>query len=449
MPKFQSLKGFRDFYPEDFATRSFITDTWRFVARKHGFQEYDAPPLESLELYKHKSGEELVSQLYSFVDKGGREVAMRPEMTPSVARMIAERWQSLAKPVRWFSVPQLFRYERPQAGRLREHFQFNADIFGDASPRAEAELLAMVVDAFEAFSLTFEDVQVRLSDRRVLNGVLSRLGATPQQLPTLYSVLDKFEREDRDRSRQRLRHAGISDEQVRELFDLVETFRNVKSFAGLEAVLGEGDSFLAMLHDLSALIDDPWRWITFDLTIVRGLGYYTGTVFEAFDTRGKYRAICGGGRYDGLLESLGGPPAAAIGFGWGDVVLTELLRDLGKIPDPAPTVDWIVYMDQGPTHEAYPRVKRLRKMGFKVLGVPGPQGRKVQSQAKASNSTEFFYVIGERTTVVRSRTGEIVRHHSYDVFLNELEALIRTRQCIPTPDEIWTLAQSPHLRSTP
>jgi hypothetical protein len=204
------LPGFRDFYPEQFAERAHIVETWRRIVRRYAFQEYDGPPLEPLELYTQKSGEEIVGQLYHFEDKGGRAVALRPEMTPTLARLVGARAQALRKPVRWFSMPQLFRYERTQKGRLREHFQLNVDIVGEADVLADAELLAVAVDIMRAFGLTARDVRARVSDRRLLNGVLAHLGVPDASWPAVYAVLDKLERQPVARSRELLAGAGVA-----------------------------------------------------------------------------------------------------------------------------------------------------------------------------------------------------------------------------------------------
>ncbi len=445
MPKFQSLKGFRDFYPEDFATRAYITDTWRRVAKSFGFLEYDAPPLETLELYRHKSGDELVGQLYSFVDKGGREVALRPEMTPSVARMVAERWQALPKPVRWFSIPQLFRYERPQAGRLREHFQFNADIFGDASVAAEAELLALLISALEAFELTPNDVQIRLSDRRVLNTLLDQIGIGESLQPVAYSVLDKYDREDRDLAMRRLIDAGISQSSAVALFEAVEKYRNASSDEEVEALFEKGSDFRNMWYELGGHVSDAKRWITLDLAIVRGLGYYTGTVFEVFDTRGEYRAICGGGRYDALIESLGGPRAPAIGLGWGDVVLASLLRELGKLPPTPPSVDFLIYGSPSKERTLSTCAHELRAMGYSARSVTASLGNKTRLQVTPSITARFHVWIDERAAVFNCETRELVPHRSHSIFFERIREEIRLHGR-PSPARIWEIACDPRIR---
>jgi histidyl-tRNA synthetase len=305
----QALPGFRDFYPEELALRNHIFATWRAVARRYGFQEYDGPPLEPLELYTAKSGDEIVGQLYEFTDKGDRRIALRPEMTPTLARMVGARAQALKKPIRWFSIPQLFRYERQQRGRLREHFQLNMDILGEAAPLADAELVAAAIDIMRAFGFGPADVKVRLSDRRVLRALLLGHGLGEEELPAAFRALDKAERAP----------------------GALATLAGLKGLEAVTAALGAvpggreaGEPLCTVVDALRAMgLGD---FVEVDLTIVRGLAYYTGVVFELFDARRTMRAICGGGRYDGLLQALAGVDLPALGFGMGDVVLGELLR---------------------------------------------------------------------------------------------------------------------------
>jgi histidyl-tRNA synthetase len=322
-----ALPGFRDFYPDDLALRNHIFATWRSVARRYGFEEYDGPPLESLDLYTEKSGAEIVQQLYSFSDKGDRAVALRPEMTPTLARMVGARAQALKKPIRWFSIPQLFRYERQQRGRLREHFQLNMDLIGEASPLADAELIAAVIDILRAFGFGPGDVTVRVSDRRVVGALLSGAGVREQQLPIAYAAIDKSEREPRAAVDARLRDAGVAPA-------VAAAVLRVAGLAGLPAVTQAleqcdagpaGEPLREAVGALAAM--GLAEFVTVDLRIVRGLAYYTGIVFEAFDRGKALRAICGGGRYDGLLKALGGIDLPALGFGMGDVVLGELVRE--------------------------------------------------------------------------------------------------------------------------
>ena len=338
------LPGFRDFYPEEYAARAHILNSWRDVAHRFGFVEYDGPPLEPLELYTRKSGDEIVGQLYNFEDKGGRQVALRPEMTPTVARMVAARANALRRPVRWFSVPQLFRYERQQKGRLREHFQLNVDIFGEPDVSADAELLAVAIEIMRTLGLGPDSVRARVSDRRLLNALLLAAGVTDGQLPATYAVIDKIERTPMAQSRQRLVDAGLTSEVAADVTTLVTEARSLDAlrarFAADERVAEHLARFELYFAALEAL--GVHEYVDLDLRIVRGLAYYTGLVFELFDATGEFRAICGGGRYDNLLQALGGVDMPALGFGMGDVVLGELLRARGLMPAGAQKLDFWV-----------------------------------------------------------------------------------------------------------
>ncbi len=339
---FQALPGFRDFGPEALAFRSHLLEAWRRVANRYGFQEYDGPPLEPLELYTAKSGEEIVGQLFEFVDKGGRQVALRPEMTPTFARMVSQHANGMRKPIRWFSVPQLFRYERQQRGRLREHFQLNCDLVGEAGPLADAEVIALAIDVCRELGLTSEDFRVRLSDRSVLQAIFASAGIDGPQFDAALGAIDKLERAGRDATITRLAELGMAPPQV-DLILRTSAVRSREELAALAAscrVPTAEWGFLTVVDALEAMGLGPF--VEIDLSIVRGLAYYTGTVFELFDRKGELRAICGGGRYDTLLSSLGGVDLPAVGFGMGDVVLGELLKDRGLAPTPPLQVECFV-----------------------------------------------------------------------------------------------------------
>ena len=323
----QPLPGFRDVFPEALARRRRIFGVWRDVAARYGFEEYDGPPLEATELYTRKSGEEIVGQLYRFDDRGGRDVALRPEMTPTLARMVAQRAAALRKPIRWFSIPQLFRYERQQRGRLREHFQLNMDIIGEAGPLADAEVVAAAVDILRGLGFGPGDVRARLSDRRVLSEALTaEVGVPADAIPGVLTGLDRYERS-----------AEAAAEAVQ------------KALGGDAGRAAAVLAFAERLADPGALLDRPSAaplrecvdalgamglgdFVDVDLRIVRGLAYYTGIVFELFDARRSLRAICGGGRYDQLLKQMGGADLPMVGFGMGDVVLGELISDRDGAP---------------------------------------------------------------------------------------------------------------------
>jgi len=426
------LPGFRDFYPEQFAERSFIFETWRRVVRRYAFQEYDGPPLEPLDLYTQKSGDEIVTQLYNFIDKGDRPVAMRPEMTPTFARMVGARAQALRKPVRWFSIPQLFRYERTQKGRLREHFQLNVDIVGEADVMADAELLSVAIDIMRGFGLKADDVRARVSDRRLLNGLLQHLGLAESVWGDVYAVLDKLARQPQDVSMEKLIAAGVDASTADTILSFgTLDFESVRiQFGKAPAVAPHIERFGEYLaHAESLGIRD---WITFDLTIVRGLAYYTGIVFELFDARGDFRAICGGGRYDNLLKALGDTDLPALGFGMGDVVLGEFLRERGLMPAFTSGLDyWVMAADV--SADAVPRVlalsHTLRELGRSVEYAFRPMSFK--KQLEAAEKAGAAHVVVAKTSV--SAADELIvrvmtlsprseRTMSVSEFLQELQS---------------------------
>lgn len=361
----KALPGFREFYPEEFAHRRHVLDAWRRVARRYGFEEYDGPPLEPLELYTAKSGPEIVGQLYAFTDKGGREVALRPEMTPTLARMVGARARGMKKPIRWFSMPQLFRYERQQRGRLREHFQLNCDLIGEPGPLGDAEIIALAVDIMRELGLTAADVRVRISDRRLLNALLDELGVAPVHHGAAYQLLDKMGRGEYAALRQSLADAGVPETVLGRL----EGVREIRDWAALMQAFPQSAAAASDLRRVFEALDAMGLggFADLDLTIVRGLAYYTGVVFELFDAQATLRAICGGGRYDTLLEALGGDALPALGFGMGDVVLTELLRDRGLLPEVAPGLDvFAAAVSEDDLPEVLALVHALREAGFRV-----------------------------------------------------------------------------------
>jgi histidyl-tRNA synthetase len=356
----ERLPGFRDFYPEPLPhkdvwsadARQYIFGKWREAARRYGFREYDGPPLEPLELYKLKSGDELVEQMFNFVDKGERAVSMRPEMTPTLARMIAAHERAYKKPIKWFTLPQLFRYERPGKGRLREHFQFNADILGEADVAADAELIALLIDTLRSFGLTAEDFVIRLSSRNAWQEFYERgthsgeLGA--EGAYQFYQVIDKLERTSPEENQRKLAALGFSLDEVNAFINSATPTAELASILGNLAARGLGD------------------FVKVDYQVIRGLAYYTGVVFEAFDRKGEFRAIAGGGRYDNLVKLISGGKVnlPALGFGMGDVVLFELLKDRGQFPPFDAGVDvFVLIEDETLRLESLKLVQELRAGG--------------------------------------------------------------------------------------
>lgn len=372
MSSFQTLPGFREFYPEECARRNHVFRLWRQTATTFGFAEYDAPVLEPLDLYKAKSGDEIEAQLFSFTDKGGREVALRPEMTPTVCRLVGAKANALKRPIKWFNIGEFYRYERMQRGRGRCFFQLNADIFGEPGPEAEIELIALLVQSFVAFGLTEEDFYVRLSDRNLWFFYLEKLGFDQAGIRGILSAIDKYEKLGDDAFKDFTTAFGPLDPAVKA--KIVE-FLQVKSLKALEDLVrvdGAGDKLTARLNDWKRLIAglDAMglsRFVAVDLGVVRGLAYYTGFVFEAFDRKGDLRALAGGGRYDDLVQKLGGPALPAVGFAIGDMTFGLLLEQRGLIATYVQAAD--VYCVIGGDKErmaAFRDIHSLRAAGFRV-----------------------------------------------------------------------------------
>ena len=373
----QSLPGFRDFYPEDFAFRHALVSRWRLTARAYGFVEYDGPPLEPLELYQKKSGDELVGQLYNFKDKGDREIALRAEMTPTLARMVAAKHRELRKPLKWFSVPQVFRYERAQKGRLREHFQLNCDILGEAGIEADVELVSLLIDQLRGLGLKQDDFVVRLSDRQFWTDFLQKRSVPEDKWYEVFQAIDKSEREPKEKIAEKL--GALTDEVYAVLENGAEWPRLAQVVDGLKARGLDG-------------------FVKVDFRIVRGLAYYTGIVFEAFDRAGEFRAIAGGGRYDDLLDKLGDEPLPAAGFGMGDVVLGDLLKAKGLLADTSPGLDaYVVIPDEAFRAQALGVVQRLREADLATDYPFGPAKMKKQFETAEHRRARFAVIVDAKT----------------------------------------------------
>ena len=351
----QALPGFRDFLPDDCAKRNHIFSRWREVTRRYGFIEWEGPPLEATELYKKKSGAEIVEQLFNFTDKGERHVALRPELTPTLARVVAAHEREFKKPLKWFSIGQFFRYEKQQRGRLREHFQLNCDIIGERDLAADIELVALCIDVLRAFGLTEKDFVIRISDREFWTDFFRDNGVPIERWDDLLQAIDKSAREPREKTAEKLGDVA----------DLVfATLKSGGKSAKLEQlVVGLGARGLA-------------DFVAIDVGIVRGLAYYTGIVFEAFDRAGKFRAIAGGGRYDNLIAQLsdGALSVPALGFAMGDVVLGELINEIPgareamqkAIASDSKIDIYIVVAKEERRAEALAQIQQLRDRGYRV-----------------------------------------------------------------------------------
>ncbi len=390
---YQKLKGFRDIYPEKMRARRIVFDKINNVARCFGFHEIDAPSVELLDLFRVKSGDEIVKQTFSFVDKGGRKITLIPELTPTVARMLASR-KDLVKPVKWFSFPKMWRYEEPQSGRLREFYQFNADIFGIAGIEADAEILALAMEILDSLGLEGKYV-MRVSDRILMEELFKKFGVS--RVEETFRVIDKKDKIPEDVFMVNLQSAaGDAAEKIIDVLNVKGSVEDVISKIG-ESSRGE------ILLKLQELLDGYGKKITLDLSIVRGLAYYSGIVFEAHDAKGEFRAILGGGRYDNVVELFGGEHTPAVGFGMGDAVLELIMKREGVWPEERMEVDVFVAIVPGFRKEATQIAMNLRKEGFRVdIDLTG---RSLGKQLKYANriNAKYAIIVGEEV-----REGKVV-----------------------------------------
>ena len=335
----QPVKGTRDFFPDEMRLRNWLFEVWRNVSVQAGFEEYDTCVLEHEELYIRKAGDEISKQLYSFEDKGGRRLSLRPEMTPSLARLVLQHKKSLSFPIKWFSMPQCFRYERMTKGRRREHFQWNADIIGQAEIVAEAEILMLLISACELMGLSAKEIRVFINDRRILNSILSQISVPQEMHSEVLVIMDKRDKISIEALSKLLQDIGMSTTQVDQLneyllkSDLIELKKDLNDTQGID----ELQNLMNMME--TAGFSD---YLQFDISIVRGLSYYTGAVFEVNSPAKQHRAICGGGRYDSLLSTYGGEIVPAVGFGFGDVVVLDVLKDLERFPELPRKLDYTI-----------------------------------------------------------------------------------------------------------
>lgn len=387
--KIPPVKGTRDFYPADMRIRNFIIDGWKKVSLRNGFEEYDGPIFEYLQMYQLKSGDEITEQLFNLVDRGGRELAIRPEITPTLARMVNQQINSLPRPIKWFSVPRLCRAERPQKGRLREFFQWNVDIIGVEDEIADAEVIFCALDYLQDVGLTSNDITVKISSRRMLAEALTAIGIEKEQLNAVYSVLDKRNKIPDDAFFEIL-SGCIGDSKKRS--DIIKLM-SVKSFEDIASIIKSNEKIDAALGQLRKLFETldtmgAADFCQFDIGIVRGLAYYTGIVFEIFDKKAELRAIGGGGRYDDLLKTFGGPAIPATGFGIGDCVLGILLEEkglLGQASKNSRAQYFAACVDQKYFAKAVELTSKLRRKGISVVlnykvGNLGKQLKQVSAQ---------------------------------------------------------------------
>ncbi len=406
MANFKTLPGFREFYPEDYAKKSYLFSCWRGVARSFGFQEFEPPVLEQLDLFTEKSGEEIKSQLFEFVDKGERAVSLRPEMTPSLARMVGAKAAGIRRPVKWFAIGENYRYERQQKGRLRAFYQFNADILGESSLNADAEIIALLIDSLRVFGLNENQFKLRLGDRNLWVLFLQNSGVEDERMVSVLSVIDKLEKVSPEALLDMMNTALVGSKanaetlinNIRELvalrsIDALEEFFNVKcsQSEGIALRIKDWRDLLGLLDSL-----DVAKFVSVDMGIVRGLAYYTGFVFEAFQTVGTGRALAGGGRYDNLVAKLGYQDMPAVGFGMGDVTVSDLLELVGleKLEDYSPEA-YVVIGAESVRKNALSVVRQLRSAGIRTDYPFKSAGFGKQFKQADALKAKFAVVVGE------------------------------------------------------
>lgn len=391
--RFRAVKGTRDFYPDDMALRNWICDGWRRVSLRNGFVEFEGPLMEYLDLFRVKSGDEIVSQLFSFTDRGGRELALRPEITPTLARMVNARINSLPRPIKWFSIPTCFRAENPQKGRTREFLQWNVDYIGTHDVIGDAECIFAAVDFLAEAQLTAEDVTVGIGSRTLTAAALRKVGVAEGAMEAALAALDKRPRMSEEDFLKVATDAGIPREGIEPLCrfqaagDLATVADILHGDEGAAEEIAKIETLMGHLQDMGV-----GPYCRLDMRMVRGLAYYTGIVYEILDAAESLRAVGGGGRYDNLLGVLGGPAVGATGFGMGDVVLAILLAEKGKLPDLSARLDCFVADDgEGMFREALAVVGRLRRSGVSADYSAKRQG--LGKQLKEANRRNARYAV--------------------------------------------------------
>ncbi len=397
--KIPPVKGTRDFYPPEMARRNWIIDGWKSVSIRNGFEEYDGPIFEHLMMYQIKSGQEIVEQLFSFQDRGGRDLAIRPEITPTLARMVNQQINSLPRPIKWFSVPRLCRAERPQKGRLREFFQWNIDIIGIDSPEADAEVIFTSLDYLRTVGLTSRDIRAKISSRKLLASVLRGIGIDEGKFDGMYALLDKKAKLPADTFEAMLAEQVPDKEQARRISD----FLALNSVGEIERVVPLNDEIRTAVEQMQSVfatlkLMGVAEYCVFDPAIVRGLAYYTGVVFEIHDIVGELRAICGGGRYDNLLRDFGGPAIPATGMGMGDCVLEILLHQKGLLDSQVPPRRleyFVACADAACAKAMYSVAARLRAAGHSANFSYKVGGLSKQLKEASSQNAGRCIIIGQ------------------------------------------------------
>ena len=428
--KIPPVKGTRDFYPPQMAVRNWIIDGWKRVSLRNGFEEYDGPIFEHLQMYTQKSGQEIVEQLFSLTDRGGRDLAIRPEITPTLARMVNQQINSLPRPIKWFSVPRLCRAERPQKGRLREFFQWNIDIIGIDSILADSEVIFCAVDYLEQAGLTAKDIVVKISSRKMLAALFHAIGIEDNVRDPLYALLDKKSKLPADTFTEMLNQL-LSDEIQRTAIVNLMNCKSIEEIGSVVKLTDEAQKAVDELKELFGVLATMGiaDFCAFDISIIRGLAYYTGIVFEIYDKSGELRAIGGGGRYDNLLHDFGGPPIAATGFGMGDCVLGIVLEEKGLLAPGVTTKKldyYVAYTGEEFLAKAIEITAQLRhkRLAAELSYKGGNLGK--QMKAASESGAKKCIIIGQEfsdrgeITVKDLTTGQQQSFNSKDLDINSI-----------------------------
>ncbi len=422
------VKGTRDFYPEDMVVTDYICNNWERTSRLMGFQKYDGPMMEALDIYRMKSGDEIVSQLYNFADKSGREIALRPELTPTLARLIIQKGRSIKKPIKWYSMGRFFRYERMQRGRKREFFQWNIDILGEDSYTAEAEIIVAIISSMQDFGFKEQDIVLKINNRKLISAILLGIGVSENKIKGIFGCIDKKHKVSESEMERLLADAGVSHNHIDHIIQIL----NINDFRKLPEEIKINPAVMAELKNLKELFSlldtfNMMNYIELDFSIVRGLDYYTGFVFELFHRSEKLRAICGGGRYDSLLSDFGFPEEmSGVGMAMGDVVLQEILMEKRLLDVKPPKLDYyIVYFKEEQCLDAIKIVRQLREKKLNTAYSLHPvKMNKVLAEAIQYHAKHVIFIwaeeIKENTIMVRNmETKEEKRHNLYE-FLEKL-----------------------------
>ena len=404
---FEPPRGMRDFYPEDMVWRNKVFDAFRAAGEAAGFEPYDACVVESYELLARKAGEEVGEQIYHFLDKSERHLALRAEMTPTLARMVAQRQHELAFPLKWTTIAQCFRYERMTKGRKREHYQWNVDIIGEESVLAEVEVIGAACDALHRMGLSSADFKVHISSRKFLGQLLEQSGIAAEKHAHVFLALDKRGKMPDTEIAAMLRDGGLTEAEVQATFSIMDT----KSYAACPELVE-----LFRLAEIAGFAD----CLQFDISVIRGLSYYTGIVFECFDTKGEFRAIFGGGRYDNLLTTIGGDPATAVGLGFGDVVVTELLKSrLGADAACVKKGIAVGFMFPEQRDVALALASKLRRAGERVmLSLHNQKPKKFFSHADSCGAAKAVFLGPDDVAKGVARLKDMATREESDLCLN-------------------------------